>query len=238
MSDTWDEICAEMEMGLDSIWAGLLLIGMAEDATLQYIKKLITQHGSAEDIDKARDAWTAEGNNSVKSLLTSARNLLVEETQYISTIWSGPAAEAFSVYANGRGGTAGLVTNYTALAECCDLMAEALKALRATLTELFNWLLIAIGAFVAWAVICIMFIFTNMTVLAFFEGTGVFLGAVLVAITQARSTINEIRGTIDNFQDVNTNTAGFPHSKWPRPQLPFDDGSVTDGDASDWRVKG
>ncbi|MGW5361219.1 WXG100-like domain-containing protein [Actinopolymorpha pittospori] len=233
----WDAIMGGLAEGVEDLVTVVTIIGIGDYLAFQYIKKLITQHGSESDLNEARDAWTAEGNDSVKSLLTAARNHLVEETQYIKTIWTGPAAEAFSAYATGQNGQAGILANYTSLAACCDSMAACLKALRDALNELFNWLLIALGAFVAWAILWVAAMFGGVGVVMFLEGTAAFCGAVLVAFTQARGTINQIQGTIDTVQDVATETAGFPNSKWPRPKVALSDGSVRDGDASGWRVR-
>ncbi|GAA5025224.1 hypothetical protein [Actinopolymorpha pittospori] len=117
-------------------------------------------------------------------------------------------------------------------------MATALKDIRDVLSELWIWLIVLLIAFVAWAIVCIAIAFPGgWGFVKFLEVTGAFLAAVAIAVVNARNTLNQAQGAIDTLQDVDTDTPGFPGGKWPRPGVALNDGSVTDGDASDWRVK-
>lgn len=206
-------------------------VGYELGETWTFWKRMFEQQGDTAAIDAVRDKWTS-GDGSVKSYVADAKTGLEEEIKVIHTFWEGPAAEAFYTYQFGLG------PKFTALTGICDGISEALESFRETLNDFWMWTYIAIGAAaVALAVSIAAIWVAGIGVGGVVATLAGLVAAMVLYLTQAKQTVEAIRTAINSLQDQ-TVTDVFPNDKWPRPARDLSDGSVSDGDESDWTVLG
>ena len=111
-----------------------------------------------------------------------------------------------------------------------------MESFRETLNDFWMWTYIAIGAAAAALAVSIAAIWIagigTAGVIATLAGL---IAAMVLYLTQCQQTVEAIRTAINSLQDQ-TVTDVFPNDKWPRPARDLGDGSVSDGDESDWTV--
>jgi len=202
------------------------------DDAMADLAALIAQAGSPEALRAAGAVWSGEIGGMVSRLAGLATLNGIRADDH----WSGAAAEA---YRNTLPVQQSALTSVKAVGDEIDTTLNDLAS-----AIIRFWLAVAV-ALVGFVVAVASAVATASTVVGAPVGVTIAIaavGATAVAVNEALTDLTtittDIRDQAAGLQRRLSNDTAFPAGRWPRSTTPISgDGSISDGDDTDWHLK-
>ena len=216
----------------DELAAGLTELRRMFDEAMADLAALIAQAGSPDTLRAAGAVWAGEIGGTVSRLAGLATLNGVRADDH----WSGVAADAY------RNTLPAQQTALTMIKSAGDEIDTTLSALASAIIRF--WLAVAV-ALVGFVVAVASAVATASTVVGAPVGATIAIaavGATAVAVNEALTDLTtittDIRDQAAGLQRRLSNDTAFPAGRWPRSTTPISgDGSISDGDDTDWHLR-
>lgn len=214
---------------IEPIKKGMEEFGKFHAKIFDEIKQFLTERGSPSRLREVAEQWTSQV---AKQLGTIAGDLKLDKHR--SNIeWEGRAAEAYKALIPGQVGAVNGVKGATdKMVLALDSLANAIEMFWVSITIAFTSFVV--GLFAALAGIAGV-VTAPPAIVALSSVAVVVVGLITAAITALVSTIQPINSQAKSTKK-NVDELG---NKWAKPNnnVELDDGSVSDGDGSNWEAR-
>jgi hypothetical protein len=201
------------------------------DATVTVLRRSLDQAGDPDALRATGSAWATDIGGPVSSFAGFASEIRVRADDY----WKGDAADNYRDI---------LLPQRFALTEIKTACDEIDAALNAFANAIFDfWVpvsdaLVSLAAGLATAAIAAKLAPTAPWAAASAAGLLVIVGAFVTAQVESFFDILNKANTLDTELEARlSNNTKFPGGEWPTSTSDLSDGSITDGDDTDWHIK-
>lgn len=191
------------------------------------VNQLREQPGNSDRLKEVGEQWVT----SIGNVLGDIADTLSLDRLRTNFEWTGSAAEAYKATVPAQGKALnGLKDLAVEMRGSLDSLANSIDTFWLTMKIVLVGLLVAI----------VIALVAAIGVVTIPEAIGVILGAVAAAITVIATTIAALNSHIDTIETQQSAIGQQVHdvgAEWsPSNIAAMSDASVTDGDASDWRI--
>ena len=211
---------------------GLARLRRMFDDDMRELAELIAQAGSPETLRSTGAVWAGDIGGLVSRLAGMATLNGIRADDY----WSGVAAEA---YRSTLPAQAAALTTVKAVGDEVD---TTLNALASAIIRFWFAVAVALVGFVVAVASAVATASTGVGapvgITIAIAAVGATAVAVNEAVTDLTTITTDIRDQAAGLQRRLTNDTAFPAGRWPRSTTPISgDGSISDGDDTDWHLK-
>ncbi len=191
------------------------------------VNQLFEQPGNSDRLKEVGEQWVT----SIGNVLGDIADTLSLDKLRTNFEWTGSAAEAYKATVPAQGkGLNDLKDLAVEMRGSLDSLANSIDGFWLAMKIVFVGLLVALGIAIAGA----------LSVVGIPAAIGVILVAAAAAITAVAATITALNSHVDTIETEQATIRQKVHdvgAEWSRSNIAaMSDASVTDGDASDWRI--
>lgn len=190
------------------------------------VNQLFEQPGNSDRLKEVGDSWANSIGNPVGD---TAGDISLEKLR-ANIEWTGKAAEAYKAMVPAQGESLSGIKNLAIQ------LQNSLTGLANAIDSFWTANLIALGTFVVGVVGAIAAACTVVGVPAAIAAIATAAGVSIGLIATAVNTMNSLVDTIETEQNSIKQKIQDLGSEWSKSNADLSDGSVSDGDATDWRV--
>lgn len=225
---------------LDFAEPALEMLDLEGRKVLEKVRDLVDTPGDPERLQKAKEGWDQDFlggyySSSLTGKLDKAHLEVGLATSRILAYWEGDAADAFASYMRDRIQPAISVLEKH-FKKVGDTLASAKQARDIYWDGLGTALTMSLGAgFVSGFVATMLSGGTTTAVAAIASAVGAFIVFVAEVIKNVLESDRKLDEALTELGSIRL--VGFEKERWPRPSRSLRDGSVSDGDDSDWSTR-